>query len=100
MRVIDRSVGICSTGSVWHNFQKSVSMSMHHIQQPSTLILTGWLSWAMVLGSFQFLGVLLLLHIVGQGLSVLAAGAGRLGYIVFIFFICLPFLMSCLSGDG
>ena len=40
--------------------------------------------WAMVLGSFQCRGVLLLLHIVGQGLAVLAADAGRLGYI-FIF---------------
>ena len=37
--------------------------------------------WAMVLGSFQCRGVLLLLHIVGQGLAVLAAGAGRVGYI-------------------
>ena len=35
----------------------------------------------MVLGSFQCRGVLLLLHIVGQGPAVLAAGAGRVGYI-------------------
>ena len=54
---------------------------------------TGWLGWAMVLGSFQCRGVLLLLHIVGQGPAVLAAGAGWVGYI-FIFFIYLPFLMS------
>ena len=54
---------------------------------------TGWLGWAMVLGSFQCLGVLLLLHVGGQGHVVLAAGAGRVGYI-FIFFIYLPFLMS------
>ena len=40
----------------------------------------GWLGWAMVLSSFQCRGVLLLLHIVGQGLAVLAAGAGRVGY--------------------
>ena len=40
----------------------------------------------MVLGSFQCRGVLLLLHKVGQGPAVLAAGAGRVGYI-FIFFI-------------
>ena len=57
----------------------------------------------MVLGSFQCQGVLLLLHIVGQGSAVLsavlAAGAGRVGYTFFIFFIYLPFLMSCLSGD-
>ena len=35
----------------------------------------------MVLGSFQCRGVLLLLHIVGQGPAVLAAGAGWVGYI-------------------
>ena len=35
----------------------------------------------MVLGSFQCRGVLLLLHAVGQGSAVLAAGAGRVGYI-------------------
>ena len=58
---------------------------------------TGWLGWAMVLGSFHCRDVLLLLHIVGQGPAVLAAGAGRVGY---IFFIYLPFLMSCLLGDG
>ena len=34
------------------------------------------------------------LHIVGQGPAVLAAGAGRVGDIFFIFFIYLPFLMS------
>ena len=45
------------------------------------LRLTWWLGWAMVLGSFQYRGVLLLLHIVGQGPAVLAAGAGRVGYI-------------------
>ena len=51
--------------------------------------------------SFQCRGVLLLLHIVGQGPAVLATGAGRVGYIFFyIFFIYLPFLMSCLLGDG
>ena len=47
---------------------------------------TGWLGWAMVLGSFQCRGVLLLLHIVGQGPGVLAAGAGRVGYIFFLYF--------------
>ena len=35
----------------------------------------------MVLGSLQCRGVLLLLHIVGQGPAVLAAGAGWVGYI-------------------
>ena len=46
-----------------------------------TIKFTGWLGWAMVLGSFQCRGVLLLLHIVGHGPAVLAAGAGRVGYI-------------------
>ena len=64
------------------------------------ILYAGWLGWAMVLGSFQCRGVLLHLHIVGQGPAVLAAGAGRVGYIFFIFFIYLPFLMSCLLGDG
>ena len=40
---------------------------------------------AMVLGSFQCRGVLLLLHIVGQGPAVLAVGAERVGYIFYIF---------------
>ena len=61
---------------------------------------TGWLGWAMVLGSFQCRGVLLLLHIEGQGPVVLAAGAEWVGCIFFIFCIYLPFLMSCLLGDG
>ena len=46
---------------------------------------TGWLGWAMVLGSFQCRGVLLLLHIVGQGPAVPAAGVGRVGYIFYNF---------------
>ena len=46
---------------------------------------SGWLGWAMVLGSFQCRGVLLLLHIVGQGPAVLAAGVGRVGYIFYNF---------------
>ena len=55
----------------------------------------------MVLGSFQCWGVLLLLHIVGQEPAVLTAGAGQVGYIFFfVFFTYLPFLMSCLLGDG
>ena len=55
----------------------------------------GWLGWAMVLGSFQFRGVLLLLHIVGQGPAVLAVGAGGVGYIFCIFH--LPSLSNVLS---
>ena len=40
-------------------------------------------------------GILLLLHIVGQGPAVLAAGAGRVGYIFYIFH--LPSLSNVLS---
>ena len=39
----------------------------------------------MMLGSFQCQSVLLLLHIVGQGPAVLAAGAGQVDYIFYIF---------------
>ena len=49
------------------------------------LLWTGCFDWAIVLCSFQCRGVLLLLHIVGQGPAVLAAGAGRVGYISYIF---------------
>ena len=45
----------------------------------------GW-AWAVVLGSFQCRGVLLLLHIVGQGPAVLAAGSRRVGYVFFYIF--------------
>ena len=40
---------------------------------------------AMVLGSFQCRGVLLLWYMVGQGPVVLAAGAGRVGYVLYIY---------------
>ena len=70
------------------------------LQWGESLVCTGWFGRAMVLGGFQYRGVLLLLHLVGQGPAVLAVGAGWVGYIFFIFFIFLPFLMSCLSGDG
>ena len=63
----------------------------------------GWLGRAMVLGSFQCQGVLLLCIImVGQESAVLAAGVGRVG--CFLFFSsclsCLLFLMPHLLGDG
>ena len=45
----------------------------------------------MVMGSFQWRGILLLWHMVGQGPAVLAAGAGRVGC-----FLCV-FLSSRLS---
>ena len=54
----------------------------------------GWLGWAMVLGSFQSRGVLLLLHIVGQGPDgpdiklFILVGLGR------SFFVC------CLAHRG
>ena len=47
--------------------------------------LRGWLDRAMVLGSFQCRGVLLLWHMVGQGPAVRAAGAGWVGYVLFFF---------------
>ena len=50
-----------------------------------TTTVYGWLGRAMVLGSFQCRGVLLLWHMVGQGPAVLAAGAGRVGYVLWDF---------------
>ena len=50
-----------------------------------TLFSAGWLGCAMLLGSFHCWGILLLLHIVGQGPAVLAAGAGWVGYSFYIF---------------
>ena len=44
-----------------------------------------WLGWAMVLGSFQCRGVLLLLHIVEQGPAMLASGVGTHGLYFYIF---------------
>ena len=61
-----------------------------------------WLDRAMVLGSFQCRGVLLLWHMVGQGPAVLAAGMGRVGcfYIFSSRLSYFPFLMPQLLGDG
>ena len=47
---------------------------------------------AMVLGSFQYRGVLLLWHVIGQGPAVLAAGAGRVGYFSFFHLVYPIFL--------
>ena len=47
---------------------------------------------------FQCRGVLLLLHIVGQGPAVLAAGAGRVSYIFYIFH--LSSIANVLSFGG
>ena len=60
----------------------------------------GWLGRAMVLGSFQCLGILLLWHMVGQGPALPAAGAGRVGSFLFFHLVYLPFLMPHLVGDG
>ena len=62
---------------------------------------------AMVLGSFQFRGVLLLWPIVGQGPAVLIAGAGQVGcfYVFFFLFFfhlvypIFPFQMPHLLGN-
>ena len=55
-------------------------------------ICCGWLGRAMVLGSFQCRGVLLLWHMVGQWLAVLAAGAERVGcFFFFLLFCCFFF---------
>ena len=51
----------------------------------------------MVLGSFQCWGVLLLLHIVGQGPAVLAEVVGWVGYIFYVF--DLPSLSNVLSFE-
>ena len=63
----------------------------------SEKLVGGCLGQAMVLGSFQCRGVLLLWHMVGQGPAVLAAGAGRVGCFFFLIFLSclsyLPFLM-------
>ena len=53
----------------------------------------GWLGPAMVLGSFQCRGVLLLSHMVGQGPAVLAAGAGLMGYFYLIFHLVYPIFL-------
>ena len=68
-----------------------------HVKQNSC-----WLGWAMVLGSFQYWGVLLLWHIVGQGPAVLAAGVRQVGYFSFFFIssILSSFLMPHLLGNS
>ena len=53
---------------------------------PQHIFRGGWLGRPMVLGSFHCRGVLLLLQMVGQGSAVLAAGAGWVGYVLFILF--------------
>ena len=58
----------------------------------------GWLGGAMVLGSFKCRGVLLHLHIVGQGPAVLAAGAGWVGCFFIVFFFFFSSILSSFSN--
>ena len=59
---------------------------------------------AMVLGSFQYQGVLLLWHMVVQGACCACSKCGKGGLFLYIFFStrlsCFPFLMVYLLGDG
>ena len=57
----------------------------------SYFVMSGWLGRAMVLGSFQCQGVLLLWHMIGQGPAVLAADAGRVG--CFFFHLVYPIFL-------
>ena len=84
-----RPAGIYKT----HDLMTYISQSANFRLWP--IFHAGWLGWAMVPGIFQCQAVLLLLHIVGQGPAVLAAGAGQVGYIFYIFH--LSFLSNVLS---
>ena len=68
------SLIIVFTARAWRNL---VSLATHWAHSEDSDQPDGWLGWAMVVGSFQCRGVLLLLHIVGQGPAV--------GYIFYIF---------------
>ena len=57
----------------------------------------GWLGRAMMLGSFQCRGVLLLLHMLGQGSALLEPGAGLVVYL-FIFNLVYFLISSILSS--
>ena len=59
----------------------------------SHFTLHGWLSRAMVLGSFQCRGILLLRHMVGQGPAMLAAGAWSVGCLIFFFRLIYPIFL-------
>ena len=63
-----------------------MTLKSRFISDIFTKMSSGWLGRAMVLGSFQCQGVLLLWHMIGQGPAVLAACAGRVT-IFYIFFI-------------
>ena len=76
---------------------KSIFLSVFVLSAKSHLheIRNGcWWGRAMVLGSFQSRGVLLLWHMVGQGPAVLAAGAGRTGCLyIFLFHFVYPIFL-------
>ena len=77
-----------------------------HPNEPhfKTLITFLPLGQAMVLGSFQCQGVLLLWHMVGQGACYACSKCGTGGLFLYIYFSTrlsyLPFLMLHLLGDG
>ena len=75
---------------------RSLYVLLHHNPNRPTPENSGWLGWAMMLGSFQCRGVLLFLHIVGQGPAVPAAGAGRDGWAIYIY-IYLSSISNVLS---
>ena len=56
------------------------------------MLFRGSLGRVMVLGSFQFRGVLLLRHMEGQGPAVLAAVAGWVSYVLFYFIFIYLFI--------
>ena len=96
---LSNGIQVTSNAFACHNFGISGNPKVHAIisqwcntfQKCNPPDFAGWLGWAIVLDSFQFRGVLLLLHIVGQGPAVLAAGAGRVGYIFLYFTSSFPF---------
>ena len=64
------------------------------------IVFRAWLGRAMVLGSFQCRGILVLWHMVGQGPAVLAAGSGCVScfflfFFCFLFFVCFLFCFCC-----
>ena len=83
----------------FHDLIHVYSPSAGGIQPPGDKVLSGWLGRAMVLGSFQCRGGLLLSHMVGQGPAVLAAGAGQVGcFYVVVFFFFISSILSSFSN--
>ena len=86
--------------SVQNAYYASVRIYNAFNGKPIKAPMRGWLGRAMVLGSFQCRGVLLLWHMVGHGPAVPAAGAGRGWFFFFVFFVfcCCCFISSVLSS--